>query len=389
MYGTRGQLDKGASSKMPEINVIESLRAMQNSMDRMNESLIALTGKVDKNGSVLDNLKDIKESVDFAHSNISEMKNHLDDLRVKLQDNEVNCDSTMRKLLETRSENKILKDQLLHLDWYIRRENLKIRGIPGDADESNVITVRKVRELLVDKLKLPNGNDIIFQRCHRLRQVSGGVSDVIIRFAWYSDREAVWKKRFELKGSNIYINEDLPFEMEKRRVRLYPIFKAAKDKKMNVSLKRDKLQINGTTYNVDTLDNLPLDLQPATLSCRVLDNAVLFYGRDSWLSNFFPARFTIEGKTYLCSEQFYQYKKAQYANNMSIADQIMKTSDPADHHRLGKKLHLPDDQWNTIISQQVMEEGLTAKFDQNVGLRQKLLDTGNKLLVECNQYDLT
>ena len=103
MYGTRGQLDKGASSKMPEINVIESLRAMQNSMDRMNESLIALTGKVDKNGSVLDNLKDIKESVDFAHSNISEMKNHLDDLRVKLQDNEVNCDSTMRKLLETRS----------------------------------------------------------------------------------------------------------------------------------------------------------------------------------------------------------------------------------------------------------------------------------------------
>ena len=74
---------------------------------------------------------------------------------------------------------------------------------------------------------------------------------------------------------------------------------------------------------------------------------------------------------------------------MSIADQIMKTSDPADHHRLGKKLQLPDDQWNTIISQQVMEEGLTAKFDQNVGLRQKLLDTGNKLLVECNQYDLT
>ena len=80
---------------------------------------IALTGKVDKNGSVLDNLKDNKESVEFAHSNISEMKNHLDDLRVKLQDNNVKCDSTMRKLFATRSENKILKDLLLHLDWYI------------------------------------------------------------------------------------------------------------------------------------------------------------------------------------------------------------------------------------------------------------------------------
>ena len=87
--------------------------------------------------------------------------------------------------------------------------------------------------------------------------------------------------------------------MEKRRVRLYPIFKAVKDKKMTVSLKKDKLKVNGTTLNVDTLDNLPLDLQPATLSCRVLDNAVLFYGRDSWLSNFFQPDSQLEGNFFM------------------------------------------------------------------------------------------
>ena len=47
----------------------------------------------------------------------------------------------------------------------------------------------------------------------------------------------------------------------------------------------------------------------------------------------------------------------------------MKTRDPADHHRLGKKLQLPDNQKNTVISQQVMEENDTVKLDQNVGLR--------------------
>ena len=66
---------------------------------------------------------------------------------------------------------------------------MKLRGIPGDADEANVITVSKDQELFVDKLKLPNGNDVTFQRCHKLRQVSGGISDVIIRFAC-SDRHA-------------------------------------------------------------------------------------------------------------------------------------------------------------------------------------------------------
>ena len=72
----------------------------------------------------------------------------------------------MRKLLRTLIAEGLT---LVHLVWHIRQENLKLRGIPGDADEANVITVSKDQELFVDKLKLPNGNDVTFQRCHRLR----------------------------------------------------------------------------------------------------------------------------------------------------------------------------------------------------------------------------
>ena len=36
----------------------------------------------------------------------------------------------------------------------------------------------------------------------------------------------------------------------------------------------------------------------------------LFYGRQQYLSNFFPSPFTADNQQFECVEQYYQYKKA-------------------------------------------------------------------------------
>ena len=316
-----------SDNSMMGTDIMESLKSMQKSMDNMNHSLIMLTNEVAQIRTEIDDYKGLKASVELAHSDISDLRADVENLKVKTKDNETSHDLIMMKLNEAKNENKILNEQLLHLDWYIRRENLKIRGIPGDEDEPISVTVRKVRDLLIDKLGIENGRDIVFHRCHRLRRNSRiGNADIIVRFAWYGDRERVFNKRFSLKGTDIYINEDFPPEIEKHRSRLYPIYKTAKGKNMKPKLYKDKLIINRATYTVDSLHALPLELRPETLATCNLDTAVLFYGQDSYLSNFYPSKFMLDGKIFDGSEQYYQYKKALHAGNQDLAEQILNNT---------------------------------------------------------------
>ena len=100
------------------------------------------------------------------------------------------------------------------------------------------------------------------------------------------------------------MKEDLPMEVENRRSRLYQIMKAAKKNNHKAKMIADKLIIDGVQYKVDTLDKFPTHLQPPNLATKISEKAILFYGKDSYLSNFFPAPFILDGKTFLCSEQY-------------------------------------------------------------------------------------
>ena len=65
----------------------------------------------------------------------------------------------------------------------------------------------------------------------------------------------------------------------------------------------------------------------------------------------------------------------------------MSTEDPREQYRLGKNVNKDDKTWNKEKARKVMEMATKAKFDQNEPLKHELLKTGNKLLVQCNQYD--
>ena len=239
-------------------------------------------------------------------------------------------------------------------------------------------------------MKLKHVGEIDFQRVHRLggKKVNGQKNrDIIVRFVWYQDRMQVWNARRNLKGTQIYMMEDFPFEVEQRRMKLYPIFKEAMSKNMNVSLVADKLVLNGTRYTLDSLDKLPNDLKPESLSTRITDDYVLFYGQSSCFSTFYPASFNLDGKAFTGSEQYFQYNKAIQIGDNEIAAKILQTSDPAEQHRLGRRLQANEENWNSVLSEQLMEAANTAKFRQNTALKEKLRSTGNRLFVECNPYD--
>ena len=256
-------------------------------------------------------------------------------------------------------------------------------------NESWLVTRGKVYKFFTDSLKITDSGKIAFQRCHRMGpKMDSKGRDIIVRFQSFGDREMVWGKRKSLKGTSFILKEDFPREIEAWRSRLYPILKAAWNDHQKATLIVDKLIIEGRRYDINSLQNLPENLQPVNLSTKITDSMILFHGKDSFLSNFYDAPFELDGIKYTGSEQYYQYSKAKHSGNDMIAAEILATPNPVEQMKLGRSLKPETDQWNNTLSESIMEAGIKAKFQQNPSLRQKLLKTGNRELVECNRHDI-
>ena len=108
---------------------------------------------------------------------------------------------------------------------------------------------------------------------------------------------------------------------------------------------------------------------------------------NGYLSNWYISYFEIDGRVYSSTEQFMMYCKARLFQDHEIASEIMKTDDLGAIKGLGRLVrNFKTPIWD-ICRQLVLEEGLRAKFSQNVELRQQLLATGDTILAECSKKD--
>ena len=98
-------------------------------------------------------------------------------------------------------------------------------------------------------------------------------------------------------------------------------------------------------------------------------------------SNMYPASFTINNKKYPTNEHFFQAKKFE-TTDPAYFETVRKAANPKSAKALGKsRKHPIRKDWNEARID-VMEEGLRAKFTQHENLKDKLLSTGEKELIE-------
>jgi hypothetical protein len=108
---------------------------------------------------------------------------------------------------------------------------------------------------------------------------------------------------------------------------------------------------------------------------------------NGYLSNWYLSQFAVDGIVYSSMEQYMMFQKAKYFQDEVICKQILATDDVARIKELGRMVSDYDDTaWNGI-RQILVYEGLLAKFAQNEELREKLINTGNAVLVECAVKD--
>ena len=188
--------------------------------------------QLEKEVSVLDSkTKTIDKSVDELKESLCFCEDNISDLKKNAYDIKDNCSSNTDEL----------RKQILYLETYSRRENLKCVGIPekitsndniSDAREgSSENTAAVIYKFTADELSMAEPQKRIeFQRIHRLGKPNRkSPRPILARFLRYSDRQEVLElARCKLKGTNYAVYEDIPKEFYDLRKAQMSKFKEAK-----------------------------------------------------------------------------------------------------------------------------------------------------------------
>jgi N-glycosidase YbiA len=106
-----------------------------------------------------------------------------------------------------------------------------------------------------------------------------------------------------------------------------------------------------------------------------------FKGEYAFLSNFARIDLILKGKLWPTSEHMYMACKT---TDQNMWEQIRKCPTPGQAKKLGRQVTLRPN-WEQV-KDKYMLKCLKIKFTQNATMRQKLLDTGDQLLVEKNHW---
>jgi ribA/ribD-fused uncharacterized protein len=105
------------------------------------------------------------------------------------------------------------------------------------------------------------------------------------------------------------------------------------------------------------------------------------------LSQWWPAEFTVEGVAYASAEHYMMWAKAMLFGDAETAGQIRQAPHPGAAKALGRQVRGFDDQRWADRRFDLVVTANTAKFGQHPDLREFLLSTGRRVLVEASPQD--
>lgn len=119
---------------------------------------------------------------------------------------------------------------------------------------------------------------------------------------------------------------------------------------------------------------------------------LFFFGEKStngYLSNWYPAKFTDpdSGAVFQNMEQYMMWAKAKLFGDDNIASCIIKNPNPAVCKKFGRQVQNFDPMIWSGKCMGIVSHGCFLKFSQNPNLKQFLLATDDRILVEASPYD--
>jgi hypothetical protein len=221
-----------------QVELKDIMVMMKNMMSKL-EKLDLIETKVK---SVEQELRSMKDSIEFAHSEVKDLKSDNEE-RKKTDE------LTRQQIEKLEKENEILHKSVIDLKTRSMRDNLVFYNIDENKDENTTDIIHQIME---HKLGMENAaREVKIDRSHRLGKQRFGTTKprpIVAKFNFYPDRERVLQNARKLKGTKIGIGEQFPDEILKIRKELYPELKKARDAGKKAKLVKDKLIIEGQIF---------------------------------------------------------------------------------------------------------------------------------------------
>lgn len=207
---------------------------------------------------------------------------------------------------------------------------------------------------------------------------------IVVTLMRIADKDMIFKAKSDIKdNANIkfYLNDDVSSEGGILKAKLRRIVSVAKSLGREAKLTGNKVIIGSRYYASNELHLLPKDIADNLKQEKEIDDGVVYRGELSTFSNFCPAPFVLDDKSYAHVEQHYQYCKAIHHDEVETAEAILSLSNPMRIKALGDGIQ-SDGGW-LDRRMLVLYEGVRAKFEQNLALQDELLSTDGKHLYEA------
>lgn len=126
-------------------------------------------------------------------------------------------------------------------------------------------------------------------------------------------------------------------------------------------------------------------MSATTGSVTITKRFVFFWS--GWPSQWYPSAFEIDEVRYGCCEQFMMAEKARVFGDHEALAAVMATSSPREQKAIGRRIRgFQEGLWNSVC-RGIVYRGNLAKFEQSDRLRNLLLATGKRTIVEASPVD--
>ncbi len=105
------------------------------------------------------------------------------------------------------------------------------------------------------------------------------------------------------------------------------------------------------------------------------------------MSQWWESNFIVNEKSFASAEHWMMYQKALLFNDFEIAELILSVPSAAEAKKLGRQVRNFDPSIWDEHKFEIVKQGNIYKFQQHDALKNYLLQTGNRVLVEASPYD--
>uniref|UniRef100_A0A1Y1K306 Uncharacterized protein n=1 Tax=Photinus pyralis TaxID=7054 RepID=A0A1Y1K306_PHOPY len=198
----------------------------------------------------------------MEESNMEKIENMFAEIANKLTGMDDKFERLINENTAMKEQNRLMKEKILHqdrkidsLEREIRRKNIIIKGVEDIINERAEDTRDKVTKLMQDiGVEMDEKNDI--DEIRRIGKFKNQYKrPIIIKLTSGMKKTQILHSSKNLKGSNIWIDEDYSREILEERKMLIPHMKEAKQKGYKTQMKYNKLIINGEMYGIEELSS--------------------------------------------------------------------------------------------------------------------------------------